>query len=78
MYQLELSVGSAGKWGAMSEDWSAETGDLTAGTAEWDAGTPKVTTWSSKAEGRTLLWGEARARDAPGLSEAGGFPLLLS
>jgi hypothetical protein len=50
---------------------------------EWLSGTqglllPKVPTWSSIAERRSLLWGKARTSDTPRLSIAGGFPLLLS
>jgi hypothetical protein len=78
VYQLELSTGSAGKWGTVSEVQSAETAVLIAGMAERDVGTAAVPTGSSKVEGCTLMWGEASARYAPELSRADGLPLLLS
>jgi ribosomal protein L24 len=44
VYQLELSTGSAGKWGTVSEVQSAETAVLIAGMAERDVGTAAVPT----------------------------------
>jgi hypothetical protein len=39
VYPLELSVDSAGSWGATSEEWTAETATQSAGMAEQDVGT---------------------------------------